>query len=409
MTPRVQKIFIAAMVIFCLRFFGARFLNASIVNYSEFLIAMAAVGLALPYFFRKGKAFVLPMQIMVVAILGSMAMAFVSWDQGLKDTLIATVPWSIWIFFFYLLQMRVPVKTLENIVLVYGGVYIVLYFFQLANAHTVLFGMPVGGGDEWTRMRGVIRIIFPGAGVFFLAVFIALTKLTSGEKKRLLWLSFVALGLLIPILQVTRQFIAGIVLIYIIHFLRDQSMARKFVFTAIFGVAVMGILTSSHPAIKGLKEAQAHTKKTGSENIRLKAAEYFVFELSPNTLSKVLGNGVPYLDFSSYGKEVSKLNNRGLYLEDVGLVAVYAMYGILGIISYILIWVKSVTIPLPRKFHYAKYYLWFLFVTGFASLSLYHSYFLITTVFVLYIYQIVFEENQRLKALKLIRSGSALS
>lgn len=397
MTPRLQKIFLILLVILSLRFFGARFLPSSLVNYSEFLFALVVVAISVPYIFRRRVAFVLPLQLMILAIFISMIMAYVSWDQGLKDTLVATIPWSLWIFFFYLLQMRIPVKFIEKIILSYGATYVLLYFFQLLNTDVIYFGMPVGGGDEWTEMRGVIRIIFPGAGIFFMAVFIALTKLTSGEKYRWLWLTFVVLGLLIPIMQVTRQFIAGVVLVYGIHFLRDQNLTRKIICAVLFVGVCVAVVFSEHPAINGLREAQQETKKTGAENIRLKAAEYFIGELSPNNASRILGNGVPYLDFSAYGREVSKLNNRGFYLEDLGLVAVYAMYGLLGLVAYILIWYKSVTISIPRKFHYAKYYLWFLFVTGFASLSLYHSYFLVTTVFSLYIYQIVFEESQRLK------------
>ena len=200
-------------------------------------------------------------------------------------------------------------------------------------------------------------------------------------------------------MQVTRQFIAGVVLIYGIHFLRDQNLTRKLICASLFIGVCFFVAFSDHPAINGLREAQQETKKAGAKNIRLLAAEYFVMDLSPNTASRVLGNGVPYLDFSAYGREMSKLNNRGFYLEDLGLVAVYAMYGILGLIAYFLIWYKSVTIPIPRKFHYTKYYLWFLFVTGFASLSLYHSYFLPTTIFALYIYQVVYEEGQRIKRL----------
>ncbi len=409
MTQKHHKIFVLLLVLISIRFFGATFINPTIINSLELVFAFGVTLISIPHVLPTRTAFVLPIQLMVLSILLSIVMAYVSWGQGIKASLIATLPQLLWIFFFYLLHLRFPVKTLERIILGFGIAYVVLFFFQLLNIDRIFFGRAIGGGDQWTSMRGVIRIIFPGGGIFFLAVFIAITKLTRTGKGNWFWVVFTALGVIIPIMQVTRQFIAGICIIYAFHFLRGQSLQRKILALSAFGVFTFLILASDHPAIQGLMQTQQQEMSgDGTSNIRILAGEYFLTKFSPNVMSQLLGNGVPYGNFSSYGKYVSKLNKLGFYLEDVGLIAVYVMHGILALVAYLIIWIKSITIPLPKKYYYVKYYLWFLFITGFTSNSLYSPYFLIATVFTLYIYQITVQEVTRKSEGKRIKVGQMM-
>jgi hypothetical protein len=314
-------------------------------------------------------------------------MAFYSWDQNFFQSFIETTQYMIWPLFFFLRYHNISVKILEKIILFYGLAYALLFFFQYLNQGVVLFGRPLYG-DEWTEDRGVIRIIFPGAGIFILSLFISINKLTTTKKYRWFWAMFSLLGIIIPVMQVTRQFIAGVLLMYLIHLLKNVSIAKKIVIISLFVLGVGLVINADIPMVEGVIEAQERDSSLGKKYIRVLAGEYFLYDYSPNEVSAVFGNGAPYWGLSTYGKFNEKLGDeRGYYLSDVGIIAVYAMFGIFSILGFIIIWGISFLVPIPSEYQYAKYYLWYILFTSFTWYSVYHYHYLISTVFAIYIYQ----------------------
>ncbi len=314
-------------------------------------------------------------------------MAYYSWDQSFFFSLVETSQYMIWPLFFFMRYHDISIKSLEKVILFYGLAYALLFFFQYLNQGVVLFGRPLYG-DEWTEDRGVIRIIFPGAGIFILALFISITKLTTTSTYRWFWIGFTLLGVIIPVMQVTRQFIAGVLLIYLFHLVKSVSISKKIIILLIFIAGVGIAINAEIPMVEGVIEAQERDSGLGKDYIRVLAGQYFLYDYSPNDYSVVFGNGAPYWGISYYGKFNEKIaDERGYYLSDVGIIAVYAMFGIFAIIGFVIIWAKSFFIPLPPQYQYARYYLWYLLFTSFTWYSVYHYHYLISTVFALYIFQ----------------------
>lgn len=392
MIKRLRIIFVFLMVLIAFRFFDARFLNKHGINMIVYLFYAAAFILSLFHFSLKREGFVLPVQLIVISIITSIFMANQFWGQNIKNTLIVTIPFMTWIFFFYLLYIKISIGTIEKIILMYGVFYIILYFFQLAHPDTVLFGKSVGGWDQtdFSTNRGdIARIIFPGGGVFFLVVFMAINKLSSTARKKWMWITIAALGLIIPVLQVTRQFIFGVFVIYLYHFTKKLPVYKRVLFL-VFSIGIsIYLLNLNNSLVEGLTNVTEANLNKGSDYIRVRAGEFFLADFSPTVTNKVLGNGAPY-SFSTYGQFISYLQRAyGYYRSDVGIIGMYAMFGILSVIGCIIIWVKSFTIPLPEEYSYLKYYLWFLLITSLTWYSVYQYNFLITTVFVLYLYHTI--------------------
>ncbi|WP_198550878.1 hypothetical protein, partial [Salegentibacter salarius] len=226
MRRQLEIAFVFLLVIISFKFFDARFLNDSILNYLLFLTLIITIIISVPYILPPNKGFVLPVQLLLGSMFISIIMAGLYWDQSLLDSLIAVAPYLIFFIFFYLLQVKFPVDLLEKIIVIYGVLYILLYAFEFINSPTVFFGKPLWG-DEFLVSRGIMRIIFPGGGVFVLTSFIAINKLTSQEKNRWFWLLLTIAGIVIPLMQVTRQFIAGILLLYLYHAIRSISLSKK--------------------------------------------------------------------------------------------------------------------------------------------------------------------------------------
>ncbi|TQO38571.1 hypothetical protein GQ41_3224 [Arenibacter algicola] len=389
MNRKIQIAIIFLLIMVTMKFFDAQFINATFVNYSLYLSIIGTVFISLPYIFPNGRGFVFPIQLLLVAVVLSIFMASIFWGQAIVHGMIATAQYLVVMFFFYLLRIKFPIETLEKIIVAYGIIYILLYFFQLANAPTVLFGRSTWG-DEFTETRGIVRIIFPGGGVFVLTSFIAINKLSSKSKYHWFWLLLSLFGLIIPVLQVTRQFIAGIALIYLYHAIRNFSLTKK-VFVFMAGIVIgFVVYNSSIPVIEGLIEASQNDVSEGADYIRILAGEYFLFDFSPDPVTSFFGNGVPYTGTSNYGIYMDMLEvEREFFLSDVGIITVYAMFGAPAIIAFIIIWIMSFVISVPKEYYYLKYYLWFLLMTSLTWYTTYHNHYLLITTLVLYIYQMV--------------------
>lgn len=392
MIKRLQAAFVFLLVIISYNFFEATFIKSSAANYFIFLYLLIAIVIAIPNFFlEKNIGFVLPVRILFVSMSFSILMAYLSWEQSIFDGLIETVPYLTWIFFFYLLYIKFPIETVEKIIVAYSFIYILLYFFQLANSHTVYFG----NIQEYVQSRGVIRVVFPGGGVLFLAAFMAVNKLTTEKTYKFLWLTLTFFGLVIAILQVTRQFIVGVVLIYLFHFTKKMSLYKRVLLVSFVGLCgFLYITTADNSIVNGLMEEQEKDAEKEEDYIRILAAEYFLMDFSPEPMNQIFGNGVGRYGESDYGKFMESLNEvEEYFLEDIGLIGVYAMFGIFPILAFIIIWIKSFIIPLPEKYQYLKYYLWFLLITCITSYNVYHPHYLTCTVLVLFIYQSILKRT----------------
>ncbi|WP_164076159.1 hypothetical protein [Flavimarina sp. Hel_I_48] len=382
----VKDGFIFVLILCSLLFFSAKFAMSGILKNFAYAYMLFAVILSLPYFFRYSKGYVFPIQIICVSILMSIFMSFINWDQDLGDSLSA-VPYLIWFVFFYLMRIRYPIYKIENMILIFGCLYIIFFTFQFLHSGQVYFGYR----DEFRVDRGVVRINFPGAGVFFLGYLIALIKSKKGEKYRLLYILFLITGVVVTILQVTRQSIALLILITLYHYTKKAQMPKRIVILSISSLSLLFVFNSDNSIAKGLLDKQKETQQTSVEkNIRVLAGEYFLSDFSPNLISQIFGNGVPNYN-SSLGIKMERLkSNQGYYLSDVGIIGFYVMFGIMAVIGYLLIFIKSIVIKIPEKYCYLKYYVWYLLATCLTSDSIYSTNFLISNILSLYCLQRIF-------------------
>jgi hypothetical protein len=391
MRPKTfQKVFLIVLVIMSINFFESKILfQNGLLHYTTPFLFIALI-MFFPYVFFKNNGFVLPVLLISFSIFFSIFMANYSWEQSFLDTILATIPYLLWFCFFYLLKHKIPIPFIEKTVVVYGIIYMCLYFFQFVNSSNPMFGW----GDEFDTSRGIVRIVFPGGGLFFLSLFIALNKLTTTKSNRMFWLVLVLVGLCIVIMQTTTQFIVAVFGIFAFHFLRNSKRLTKVISMIGILTIYLLILNTQNLLKKALITGNEDHTSNGFEYIRILSGTYFLTEFSPDNLSKIFGNGVSWGDSPPYGEFVTNLKESNNFdLSDVGIISVYAMFGIFAVFGFVLIWIKSFVIPLPLNYYYLKYYLWFLLITCLTSYSIYNYNFLITNVFVLYCYQRIYNNK----------------
>jgi hypothetical protein len=384
-----KTIFLFLLVLFSLKCFDAAVARTGMLKNICYAYMALAIIISLPNFFKYNGGFVLAVQLIAASTLISIFMANYTWGQGLEYSP-TTIPYMIWFVFFFLLGSNISVKTIENIALIYGILYITFFLFQFTHNGAVYFGTV----EEFKEDRGIVRVNFPGGGVFFLSCFIAINKFTSGDKYKYAWLAYALIGVIVNVLQVTRQTIAVMLLVYLIHFLRNVKLPLKLATMAVFALGVFLFLNSDNTISRGLSEQQKTDASAGGDYIRILAAKYYMTEFTPNTISKVFGNGF-FNDTSNYGKALTAISqNYGYYLSDVGLVEVYITFGVFAILGFAFIFWKSFAIPLDPDHQYLRYYLWFIMITSLSSDFLISYYYAITTVLVLYCYQRLYEHRK---------------
>ncbi len=388
MSKYLKFLFLFLLILCSINFFEPKFLEDTPVRYFRYLYLIFSIGISIPFMFSKRGGFVLPVQLISIAIIISIIFAHFDWKQSWFDSFIATSPFLLWPVFFYLKHLKFSIETIETLVVIFGILYIILYVFQFTHSETVKFGI----NDEFDQSRGIARIVLPGNGLLILSIFIALSKSSVKNSHRWFWLSLLLVGSIIIILQVTRQYIIVLLIMILFHFIKSQSSYKK-IFIISFFVGVLFYLAQSDiKLVSGLKNAQIETLKEGRDYIRIQSGIFFMTQFSPYGINQILGNGAPYLGKSNYGNYVQRLFEvSAMDMSDVGLIGFYVQFGFLAVFGFILIWIRSFTIKLPDNYFYLKYYLWFLLFTSLTSAALYTQSFLMANILVLYCYQIVYE------------------
>lgn len=400
MNKYIKAFIIFITILFSLKFFEVRFLGDLIGIKIPLLFVLILVLISLRYFFSCKGSLVLPVQLLTISMLFSMVSAYLVWGQSVMDSLVRTIPLTVIPIFFILNSIKFPIKILESVILIFGYIYFVLSLFQLLNPEIAYFGHAlVDESGGYRESRGVTRIIFPGGGIFWLACFISISKLISNKGNKYLLIPLAIYGLMVPILQATRQLIAYVIVIYFLHFGFQISLAKKIIISIIIIVSGLYIGALNLPVFEGIYQQTIDSKSEGTKYIRFITGAYYLTEFSETFYSKILGNGVPN-EKSVYGTVTSRLIDKGIYLEDVGIIGLYSQVGIFAIIAWILIWYRTFTVRLPKEYYYCKYYLWMILFTSLTSGSIYTVSYAISTALVLFIFnQVELNKKNQLKSL----------
>lgn len=387
-------VFVFLLLGLSINFFSPKALNGGLFSPIRYAGVFLAIAVSIPYMLRATEAnrgLGIPIKWIFAAQLLSTTGAFFSWGQGFANSLQPLIFFAQWPVFFYLIQRDYPVEKLGNIVLIFGLAYFLCYAYQYMHSDTVIFGAE----EEFREERGVTRINFPGGGVLFFSAFLALNRATDGERRyRLVYAGYALAALVVTVMQVTRQNIAVVLLIYTWHLLRRAKPVWKIGLMVAAVAAVVIVLNTDNPIVKGLEEQQSSTMAQGENYIRVLSGTYFLTEFSPDLFARVVGNGPPYLTATSssrLGEKAAQLKEmEGYYLSDVGIIGAYAMFGVLAIVGYAVLFVKGLRTPVPDEFVYLKYYIWFVILTSFTSDSIFSPNYLMTTIFACYGLQVCY-------------------
>ncbi|MFZ4456096.1 MAG: hypothetical protein ACOYOT_07745 [Bacteroidales bacterium] len=332
---------------------------------------------------KKGNNFIFPIKIILISFLLSLVSSYYFWGQSILDNIKAVAPSLSFLIFFYLIKSKLRPSLVESILLLFGFLYVLLFLVQtFVGGSVALFGY----WNELTEVRGVIRIVFPGEGFLFFALFYFLNKTGNVFKLK----DIIILGIFVAtmIMQATRIYIFAFILIALFHLLKKSKLIYRIIAIAsCIGLYYM-YSYSTNPIIVGIRESNQEDSKLKDDYIRVQAADYFLFHLQPNPIASLLGNGAPFAT-SEYGKKIESLKDNEMYfIDDLGIIGGYTLFGILFVVGYIYLFYLSIKIPLPYEKMYLKYYIWAMIIMSLTTRALHNGGFVVTTAIVLYLYQV---------------------
>lgn len=396
-----QFFFVLIISIIGFNYFFATFLPESF-KHLRLLALLITSTFGLMYFPVSQKYFANPIKIFSISILFSIFASFITWNQSPFYGLLITAPVLLWPIFFLFLKFKIKIETVEQVILVLGVMNTILFFYQYYNPTQVMFNFGMVE-DEFkeSSYTGLARVVFPAAGIFWLFIYVCLTKvsLKNNILINVLLLVILLLGILVPMMQILRSHVVPILIVYIFHFFKNSTIKMKIAVSVLVILTVFAGYRMESPLVTGMLEKQEKTVSDGTKDIRYIAAMFFLNDFSPSPINWIIGNGMGH-EKEEYGQYIKQLAGKGYHTSDVGIIGLFAYFGIIPIIVWLVVFMKILTIKIPEKYIYVKYYFFSVIFGAFVGSSLYHINFLMSNILALYIFQKSLENKENLKILK---------
>lgn len=349
------------VVLFCLttlRFYIPVMIPSDLLNLVYYLVFSSVIIFLLYRFIngniRKYKSkFTFPILLLILSVLFSYISSFFFWEQGVLRSFLATIYVLSFILFFLLLTLDVDAIVVEKLIAFFGITYMVMYVIGLFTFPHEIFKIHYFGSD-----RGFPRIVPEGLGFLFLFNLFSINKFIDNRKPR--WMILYILSMISIILTLTRALIVVSFIMNSLLIFRKSSLLKKITATIFIGLFVFIISQTS--IFRTVVNKTIHEKENWQEDNRRGAFEYYLHEFSPNTFTRIFGNGMPD-GHSPYGRfVVYVLEFRyGYYLSDIGYAGIYVTFGVFFLLGIMLLWIRVARTRVPDNLLYAKYFHHFAF------------------------------------------------
>jgi hypothetical protein len=308
-----------------------------------------------------------------IIVFFSIGSAVFNWNQDLTSTIISTIPFFSFLTYFYLVKNNFQIKSLEKMIWGFLIVYLICFYFAFIVAPLRIFEGYGEIGKMIDTSRGLprIRLTIMSASPLYLAFFMSISNYKKSFQKK--WI-LIGVFLFITIaLHLGRQTIFFSLILGILYFIENFRLFKKIILlTSVF--FLFFLMTTYIPFLSKLlekSETEYSIHREGDENIRVGAYEFYLFDVSPNFTTVIIGNGMYSLGKSDYGNYIDKYGRSNGYIPaDVGFANVYLLFGLIGLFLFFKLLIRIIFIDVYSEHKYLKYYLVFIFCGSIAGNSL---------------------------------------
>jgi hypothetical protein len=368
MSNRGLKIFF--IIFFCLSssfFYYPVWIPVSFLYYIFYAVFFITFLLIIINFGKyRSNVFTTPVLMLIIAMFISAFSATLFWSQSLRDSFIAIFTNLSYIIFFLLIIFKLRVRDIQNIIFFLGAFYIIIFSITYISYPIITFGPEYSdlGSD-----RGFQRILLPGVSYLFVLSFYSLNQYFN--KRNLGWLIVYFITIISIIMTLTRTMIMLSFIFSTWYILRKSNYFYK-IFAVLFIGSFVYLITKMNFSQILFEQTLLHIDNL-NDYIRVRAADFYIHDFSPNIFAKIFGNGQP-LGGSGYAFYVRTIEiTQGYYMGDVGIVGLYTKFGILAVLAFIILIYKTIKISIPEEYLYCKYSLYFIFITTIIGDAIYNS------------------------------------
>jgi hypothetical protein len=360
----VKRLIILFVIVASLGMYELVFLGKDMIKILELLgIGVIALIILLQLVYSKGENFKTnfgwEILLVFVGVILSMFTAFSGHNQGFTTTLIAQRFMYFYFFYFALHFIRISDVDLEKIIVYLAITYVVFYLLQFVAYPTVIFDV------RTAEERGTVRIFLQGLSYLVLAYFYILNKLFERFTPGRLALLFLFFSIFI--LMGTRQIILTMFMLTVLNVLFSKKIKSKVMIMFLVIVSAIPIVFIFQDIFLSILSVTQEQSEGFEDDIRIRAATFFLYELFPNKISYITGNGAPSLN-SPYGQLIQMyMDVFRFYQSDVGIVGDYSKFGAFFVIAVLAILIRVLTMKISSEFSYLKYYYFSIVLTMFTG------------------------------------------
>ena len=296
-----------------------------------------------------------------------MFMSWIFWNQSLYLSYTTTGYYMFFVIFFYFCKKKITRSSIEKLIVIFGWLYVILWLYALNKVPEITFGLTEDTVDN--SDRGILRINFVGRLSLVFAYFYYLNKCLTNKSKFSIILASTLFVFIV--LQVTRQLILWAAVVTVIFiFLRAKKLAVFLaVLFAIFYTGISNIQFSDDTIVGSMiniSKLQAEGQLYEGEDPRVTEYKYFFSDYSKNIITDVFGNGVPNIN-TSYGRYKAQQEMNGIYLSDVGYPSIYVFLGLIGLLVYVILFIRGTFQKLPEELGYINMFMAFMIPANVAA------------------------------------------
>ena len=348
-----KRLLVFFIVITSMELFSVAFLGENLIKIAELSgIGVIVLTIILQFVYNRGDGFKLKFKneivIIFISIILSMYMAYAGHNQSFTNTAIAQRFMYFYLFYFALHLIRISDTDLKQMMLFLAIVHVIFYLLQFFAYPTILFNIKV------TNDRGTLRIFLAGLSYLILAYFYVLNNLFKQFTIGRLGLLFFFFSVFI--LMGTRQLIFSMFLLTIVNVLLSKRVKSKLLILTLVVLAAIPVFFMFQDIFMNLLSVSQEQSEDVEDDIRIRAATYFLTELFPNDFAYITGNGVSSAN-SDYGVRIQMIMDVYRYYQsDVGLIGDYTNFGAFFILGVFLIIFRILLMKLDQSHMFIKYF-----------------------------------------------------
>lgn len=309
-------------------------------------------------------------KLLLAGICVSTAMGSLFHEQSFMVSIITTLPYFFaYLFFFILMKLQVDKTLIEKSLKILVVCSLVMYLANLAVFPNKIFGE---SQDEYDMSRGFARLGVPMLEIVVIYLLYSINEWMITKKRK--WLFWIGITMVLIVMSLTRQVILFSLVFGLLFVLKRARMSVR-VGVVLMVVTFYYLVLPQIPIYKTmmeLSEEQAENNKYEKEDVRITAWRFYTTEYQTNSVTPLLGNGIPSEGNSVWGIKHQKTiyydyGGNGCFTVDVGWAGFYWYFGLFATLALIILMVKAVIRKKPAKGSYMSYGILFFLITSIAS------------------------------------------